>query len=76
MEPLKSPSDLEKLRKNIIDQKDPEKPTIAICVSGCEALGALEVLKAFEEDEEIWEEVKKNVARVKELVFPVLGIDG
>jgi NADH-quinone oxidoreductase subunit F len=51
MERLKSPSDLEKLRKEIISKKDPKKPAIAICVStGCEALGGKEVLKALKEE--------------------------
>jgi NADH-quinone oxidoreductase subunit F len=51
MEPLKSPSDLEKLRKSILAKKDPKKPAIAVCVStGCEALGVKEVLKAFKEE--------------------------
>jgi NADH:ubiquinone oxidoreductase subunit F (NADH-binding)/(2Fe-2S) ferredoxin len=51
MERLKSPSDLEKLRKSIIAKKDPSKPAIAVCVStGCEALGVKEVLKAFKEE--------------------------
>ena len=51
MERLKSPSDLEKLRKEIIAKKDPENPAIAVCVStGCEALGVKEVLKALKEE--------------------------
>ena len=51
MERLKSPSDLEKLRKDILARIDPKRPVIAICVStGCEALGAQEVLKAFKEE--------------------------
>src|SRR3990170_8911927 len=50
MEPLKSASDLEKLRKKILAQKDLSRPTIAICVSGCETRGSREVLKAFEEE--------------------------
>jgi NADH:ubiquinone oxidoreductase subunit F (NADH-binding)/(2Fe-2S) ferredoxin/Pyruvate/2-oxoacid:ferredoxin oxidoreductase delta subunit len=51
MERLKSPSDLEKLRKDIIAKKDPKKPRIAICVStGCEALGVKDVLKALKEE--------------------------
>ena len=51
MEKLKSPSDLEKFRKNIIDKKDPKKPAIAVCVStGCEALGVKGVLAAFKEE--------------------------
>jgi NADH:ubiquinone oxidoreductase subunit F (NADH-binding)/(2Fe-2S) ferredoxin/Pyruvate/2-oxoacid:ferredoxin oxidoreductase delta subunit len=51
MEPLKSPSDLEKLRKSILDKKDPNAPAIAVCVStGCEALGVKGDLKAFKEE--------------------------
>jgi NADP-reducing hydrogenase subunit HndC len=51
MEPLKSPSDLEKLRKNILTKKDPNSPAIAVCVStGCEALGVKGDLKAFKEE--------------------------
>ena len=51
MEKLKSPSDLEKLRKAILANKDPKKPAIAVCVStGCEALGVKGVLAAFKEE--------------------------
>ena len=51
MEQLKSPSDLEKLRKDILANKDPNGPAVAVCVStGCEALGVKGVLKAFEEE--------------------------
>jgi len=51
MEPLKSPSDLEKLRKSILAEKDPKAPSIAVCVStGCEALGVKGCLKAFKEE--------------------------
>jgi NADP-reducing hydrogenase subunit HndC len=51
MEPLKSPSDLENLRKSILTKKDPKKPAIAVCVStGCEALGVKGVLAAFKEE--------------------------
>jgi NADH-quinone oxidoreductase subunit F len=51
MERLRSPSDLEKLRKGILAKKDPKKPAIAVCVStGCEALGVKGVLKAFKEE--------------------------
>jgi NADH:ubiquinone oxidoreductase subunit F (NADH-binding)/(2Fe-2S) ferredoxin len=51
MERLESPSDLEKLRKGILANKDPKKPAIAVCVStGCEALGVKGVLKAFKEE--------------------------
>ncbi len=48
MKPLKSSSDLEKLRKKILDKKDPKRITISACVStGCKALGAQKVLEAF-----------------------------
>jgi len=51
MEQLKSPADLEKLRKDILAKKDPNRPAVAVCVStGCEALGVKGVLKAFEEE--------------------------
>jgi NADH:ubiquinone oxidoreductase subunit F (NADH-binding)/(2Fe-2S) ferredoxin/Pyruvate/2-oxoacid:ferredoxin oxidoreductase delta subunit len=51
MEKLKSPSDLENLRKTILAKKDPKKPAIAVCVStGCEALGVKGVLAAFKEE--------------------------
>src|SRR3990170_806529 len=51
MERLKSPSDLEELRNEILARKDPKKPAIAICVStGCEALGVKGVLKALKEE--------------------------
>jgi NADH-quinone oxidoreductase subunit F len=51
MEQLKSSSDLEKLRKDILAKIDPTKTAIAVCVStGCEALGVKEVLEAFEEE--------------------------
>jgi NADH-quinone oxidoreductase subunit F len=48
MKPLKSSSDLEKLRKKILDNKDSKRITISACVStGCKALGAQKVLEAF-----------------------------
>jgi len=51
MEQLKSPSDLENLRKDILARRDPKRPAIAVCVStGCEALGVKGVLQAFEEE--------------------------
>ena len=51
MERLKSPSDLEELRNEILAKKDPKKPAIAVCVStGCEALGVKGVLKALKEE--------------------------
>jgi len=51
LEQLKSASDLEKLRKDILAKRDPNRPAVAVCVStGCEALGVKGVLKAFEEE--------------------------
>lgn len=51
MEKLKSPSDLEQLRKDILAKIDPKKPAVAVCVStGCEALGVKEVLKTLKEE--------------------------
>ncbi len=51
MKRLRSPSDLEQFRKDILNKKDPERPAIAICVStGCEALGVKNVLKSFQEE--------------------------
>jgi NADH:ubiquinone oxidoreductase subunit F (NADH-binding)/(2Fe-2S) ferredoxin/Pyruvate/2-oxoacid:ferredoxin oxidoreductase delta subunit len=51
VERLRSPEDLEKLRKSILAKKDPKKPAIAICVStGCEALGIKDMLRAFKQE--------------------------
>lgn len=51
MKKLSSPSDLEELRNKIIARKDPKKPIVAVCVStGCQALGAQEVLAALVEE--------------------------
>jgi NADH:ubiquinone oxidoreductase subunit F (NADH-binding)/(2Fe-2S) ferredoxin/Pyruvate/2-oxoacid:ferredoxin oxidoreductase delta subunit len=48
MKPLKSSSDLEKLRKAILEKKESKRITISACVStGCQALGAKKVLEAF-----------------------------
>jgi NADH:ubiquinone oxidoreductase subunit F (NADH-binding)/(2Fe-2S) ferredoxin len=48
---LNSPSDLEQLRKEIVAKIDPKKPAVTLCIStGCEALGAKGVLKAFREE--------------------------
>ena len=48
---LNSHDDLEQLRRVLLAITDLKKPTIALCAStGCEALGAKEVLKAFREE--------------------------
>jgi NADH-quinone oxidoreductase subunit F len=45
---LGSPEDFEFLRQNIESLREPNKPTVSVCVStGCVALGALEVIDAF-----------------------------
>jgi NADH:ubiquinone oxidoreductase subunit F (NADH-binding)/(2Fe-2S) ferredoxin/NAD-dependent dihydropyrimidine dehydrogenase PreA subunit len=65
MKLLKSPSDLEKLRKDILAKKDPKKLAIAACVStGCQALGAQKVLEAF--DEEIKKKGLEGKVEIKE----------
>ena len=51
MKKLKSPSDLETLRKDILSKKHPKSLSIAVCVStGCKALGVQKVLEAFDEE--------------------------
>jgi NADH-quinone oxidoreductase subunit F len=51
MKKLTSPADLENLRKEILAKKDPNRLVIAICIStGCQALGAQEVLEAFKKE--------------------------
>jgi len=65
MKSLKSPSDLEKLRKDILAKKDPKRLAIAACVStGCQALGAQKVLEAF--DEEIKKQGLEGKVEIKE----------
>ncbi len=51
MQLLSSPKYLEQLRRVLLAITDLKKPTIALCGStGCEALGAKEVVKAFREE--------------------------
>jgi len=65
MKSLKSPSDLEKLRKDILAKKDPERLAIAACVStGCQALGVQKILEAF--DEEIKKQGLEGKVEIKE----------
>ena len=65
MNSLKSPSDLEKLRKDILAKKDPKRLAIAACVStGCQALGVQKVLEAF--DEEIKKQGLEGKVEIKE----------
>ncbi len=65
MKPLKSASDLEKLRKDVIAKKDPKQLAISVCVStGCQALGVQKVLEAF--DEEIKKQGLEGKVEIKE----------
>ena len=65
MKTLKSPSDLEKLRKDILAKKHPKRLAIAVCVStGCQALGVQKVLEAF--DEEIKKQGLEGKVEIKE----------
>ena len=48
---LNSPSELEKLREDILSKRDPNKPCIAICAgTGCLALGTRKVIESFKQE--------------------------
>jgi len=47
---LKSIAELNKLRERIIKQRDPSKPCIAVCSTGCAASGANAVIDAFRKE--------------------------
>lgn len=48
---IKSHSDLEKLRQEIISKRDPKKTRVALCAgTGCLALGAQKVITTFKEE--------------------------
>ena len=65
MNKLKEPSDLRKLRENIILGRDSNRLAVAACVStGCEALGVQKVLEAF--NEEIKKQGLKGKVDIKE----------
>lgn len=50
MEKLKSPAELEKLRQDIKNRKDPNKPCITVCSgTGCSAYGSEKIFAKFEE---------------------------
>ena len=60
MAKIKSPGDLEALRKSIMAKRDPAKPCITICNgTGCQAYGSKGVVAAFQD------EVKKKKLGVK-----------
>lgn len=51
MAQLKSASDLERLRKQILSQRDPKKPCITVCSgTGCQASGCERVSVAFQDE--------------------------
>jgi NADH:ubiquinone oxidoreductase subunit F (NADH-binding)/(2Fe-2S) ferredoxin/Pyruvate/2-oxoacid:ferredoxin oxidoreductase delta subunit len=65
MKKLKSSSDLEKLRNNILNKKDSTKIVISACIStGCQALGAQKVLDAFKI--ELQKQGLENKVEIKE----------
>ena len=48
---INSPAELEAFRKDIVSQRDPDKPCIAVCTgTGCLALGAAKVVAALREE--------------------------
>jgi len=48
---LNSKEDLVRLREAILARRDPNRPCVSVCAgTGCVASGALEVIKAFEEE--------------------------
>ena len=48
---LKTPSDLEKLRQELLSKRDPKKPCMTICSgTGCRAYGSENVVAAFQEE--------------------------
>ncbi|MGQ9611026.1 MAG: NADH-quinone oxidoreductase subunit NuoF [bacterium] len=50
MEKLKTPKDLEALRKSLLEAYDPNKIRIRICMTGCRAYGAEEVRDAVKSE--------------------------
>jgi NADH-quinone oxidoreductase subunit F len=51
IKPISSPEDLKKLRQEIRTKRELGQPTISICAgTGCIALGALNIIKAFKDE--------------------------
>jgi NADH:ubiquinone oxidoreductase subunit F (NADH-binding)/(2Fe-2S) ferredoxin/Pyruvate/2-oxoacid:ferredoxin oxidoreductase delta subunit len=51
LKPIKNILDLEFIRKSILDQRDPEKTTIRMCIStGCRAKKSIKVISALEDE--------------------------
>ena len=60
MAKLKSPGELEALRKSILKKRDPAKPCITVCNgTGCQAYGSKSIAAAFND------EVKKQKLAAK-----------
>jgi NADH:ubiquinone oxidoreductase subunit E len=49
---INEPKDLQDLRERLKAKRDKDKVRVRICMTGCRAHGAEEVLKAFEEEVE------------------------
>ncbi|MFC1953519.1 NADH-ubiquinone oxidoreductase-F iron-sulfur binding region domain-containing protein [Chloroflexota bacterium] len=70
MPKLKSPAELEELRKGILSKRDPEKPCISVCGgTGCHALDNQSLIIAFHE------EIKKQSLK-KEVDVRTTGCPG
>lgn len=53
MNKVRTPKELENLRKSIIERRDPDKPCIAVCAgTGCLAYGCLNLVAAFRNEVE------------------------
>jgi len=51
MKKLRTAEELTAFRENILQQRDPNKPCVAVCMgAGCLALGSNEVMDAFVEE--------------------------
>jgi NADH:ubiquinone oxidoreductase subunit F (NADH-binding)/(2Fe-2S) ferredoxin/NAD-dependent dihydropyrimidine dehydrogenase PreA subunit len=49
MERLLSIGELQNFREKILEERDPQRPRVRICMTGCRAFGAVEVRDAFQE---------------------------
>src|SRR4030042_5130372 len=68
---INSPAELEKFRKDLILEKNPDKPGIAVCTgTGCLALGARNVVSALKE------EIKKQGLETKVVDVRETGCPG
>jgi NADH-quinone oxidoreductase subunit F len=68
---INSPAELEKFRKDLILEKNPDKPCIAVCTgTGCLALGARNVVSALKE------EIKKQGLETKVVDVRETGCPG